>query len=255
MVRISHEYLYSIFHQSLAALLFLVCFGAYFFNEDNESIASVEATSQKSDTAFQSVDTMELKIKTISPRLTLPGRVYPIRQADVRPQVDGIIIRRLFQEGSVVKKGQQLYQIDDARFKAVLNRSIADLKSARPNLKNIETRAGRYKGLVEIEAISQQEFDNVIAELQQARATLSVAQAAVDIAQINLDYTKVYAPISGRIGRSFVTEGALVTENQSRNLATITQLDRVYIDMQLAETDAIGLRRYKDLTRPWHNFL
>lgn len=172
----------------------------------------------------------------------LPGRITPYRQSQVRPQVDGIVTERLFEEGATVEKGQQLYQIDDARYRAALNSAIADLKSAEANIKSVEARETRYKDLVKINAVSEQEYDDVTAELDQAKAAVAVAQAAVDVAQVNLDYTKVYAPITGRIGRSIVTEGALVTANQSQYLAIITQLDPVYVDMQQSGASAMQVR-------------
>ena len=162
-----------------------------------------------------SVAVAELQKTTISFKHELPGRVTPFRQSQIRPQVDGIITKRLFEEGTTVEKGQQLYQIDDARYNAALNSAKADLASAQANVKSVEARSKRYEDLVKINAVSKQEYDDVIAQVDQANASIAVAQAAVDLAQVNLDYTKVYAPITGQISRSFVTEGALVTANQS----------------------------------------
>lgn len=198
-----------------------------------------EAQAQQAPT---SVAVKTLQVEKIDITYQLPGRITPFRQSQVRPQVDGIVIERLFEEGADVEKGQQLYQIDDARYKASLNSAMADLKSAEASIKTIEARADRYKDLVKINAVSKQEYDDAVAELDQAKASIAVAQAAVDMAQVNLDYTKVYAPITGRISRSFVTEGALVTANQSQHLATITQIDPVYIDMQQSGTAALSLR-------------
>ena len=178
-----------------------------------------------------SVAVYEVKPHIISLKYELPGRITPYRQSQVRPQVDGIIIERLFEEGANVEKGDQLYQIDDKRYAAALNSALADLESAKANVKKVESLASRYKELVKIDAVSQQEYDDAKAEVDQAKAAIAVAEAAVDLAQVNLDYTKVYAPISGRISRSFVTEGTLVTANQEQFLATITQLDPVYVDM------------------------
>lgn len=190
----------------------------------------------------QAVAVLKLVPEKITFTHQLPGRVSPYRQSQVRPQVDGIITERLFEEGADVEKGQQLYQIDDDRYKAALNSARADLKSAEANVKTVEARTKRYEELVKINAVSKQEYDDVKAQYDQAKAAIAVAQAAVDLAQVNLDYTKVYAPISGRISRSFVTEGALVTANQSQHLATITQLDPVYVDMQQSGAEAIHLR-------------
>ncbi len=190
----------------------------------------------------QSVAVLDLTTETITYSHQLPGRISPFRQSQVRPQVDGIITERLFEEGADVEKGQQLYQIDDARYEAALNSAKADLKSAKANVKTVEARTKRYEELVKIDAVSKQEYDDAKAQFDQAKAAIAVAQAAVDLAKVNLDYTKVYAPISGRISRSFVTEGTLVTANQSQNLATITQLDPVYIDIQQSGSEAMSLR-------------
>lgn len=190
----------------------------------------------------QSVAVIEVNPKIITYTQELPGRISPFRQSQVRPQVNGIITERLFVEGSDVEKGQQLYQIDEARYIAALNSAKADLSSAQAKVKTVKARAERYKDLVKIKAISTQEYDDALAQLDQARADIAVAKAAVDLAQVNLDYTKVYAPIAGRISRSFVTEGALVTSNQAQHLATITQLDPAYVDMQQSSAEAIHLR-------------
>lgn len=180
----------------------------------------------------QEVATLRLEPQSIEITHSLPGRIAAFRQSVVRPQVDGIITKRMFEEGSEVKKGQQLYQIDDTRYKAILNSAIADLHSAQANIKAVKARANRYANLVKVNAISRQDYDDAVAGLDQANASVIVAQAAIDLAKVDLNYTKVYAPISGRISRSIVTEGALVTANQTQELATITQLDPVYVDMQ-----------------------
>ena len=225
----------------LAVAALVVLGGFYYLSQEGHAEDS-GAAAQSSAPPPQAVSVMSLKLEKIAFTQQLPGRVSPFRQSQVRPQVDGIITERLFDEGADVEKGQQLYQIDDARYKAALNSAIADLNSAKSSVKAVEAKAKRYEDLVGINAVSQQEYDDVKAEYDQAKAAIAVAQAAVDLAQVNLDYTKVYAPISGRISRSFVTEGALVTANQSQNLATITQLDPVYIDMQQAGAEAMQLR-------------
>lgn len=190
----------------------------------------------------QAVSVAQVKRQAVEQSMSLPGRITPFRQSQVRPQVDGVITQRLFEEGAKVEKGQQLYQIDDARFEAQLNSAKADLQSAEANLATMDAKAKRYKDLVARNAVSQQEYDDVIAQTKQARAAISVAQAAVDLAQVNLGYTKVYAPISGQISRSYVTEGALVTTNQAQQLAIITQLDPVYVDMQESGKAILNLR-------------
>lgn len=191
----------------------------------------------------QTVSILTLEEQKIDISMDLPGRVTPSKQSQVRPQVDGVITKRFFEEGAQVKRGQQLYQIDDARYKAALNSAMADVESALANQKTLQAKTARYKDLVAKNAISQQEYDDVIAQNAQANASISVAEAKVEVARVNVDYTKVYAPIDGQISRSFVTEGALVTGNQTQQLATITQLDPVYIDMQESGSAILELRR------------
>lgn len=188
------------------------------------------------------VSVMTLAEQPIEFSMTLPGRVTPFRQSQVRPQVDGVVTKRLFEEGAQVEQGQQLYQIDDARYIARLNSAQADLESVKANLKAVQAKSARYKDLVSRNAVSQQEYDDVIAQTAQAQAAISVANASLALAQVNLDYTKVYAPIDGQISRSYVTEGALVTTNQAQQLATITQLDPVYLDMQESGKAVLELR-------------
>ena len=190
------------------------------------------------------VAVLKLKEEVIDLTHELPGRVSAARQSQVRPQVDGIIVERLFEEGSYVEKGQQLYQIDAARYEASLNSALADLKSTQANTKFVEARSKRIQRLRKNGAVSQQDFEDVEIELEQAKAAEAVAQAAVDLAKVSLNYTKVYAPIAGRIGRSLVTEGALVTANQTQALTVITQLDPVYVDMQLSGVQVLKLQSY-----------
>ena len=190
----------------------------------------------------------EVTVVTLAPQrlplfTDLPGRTAAFRVAEVRPQVGGIVLKRLFQEGSEVKAGQQLYQIDPATYQAAVQSANADLVKARANLKSIEAKAARYADLVQINAVSRQDYDDVVANMDQGKAQILVAQAAVSTARISLDYTKVYAPISGRIGKSSVTEGALVTANQSAALATVTQLDPIYVDVSQSSSDLMRLRQ------------
>ncbi|NMH59888.1 efflux RND transporter periplasmic adaptor subunit [Alteromonas ponticola] len=188
------------------------------------------------------VSVMELSRENITLSTSLPGRVTPSKQAHVRPQVDGVVVKRLFEEGAKVKKGQQLYQIDDTRYRAQYNSAKADLQSAQANVDTLEARAKRYQNLISKKAISEQENDDVIAQLAQAKAAISVAQATMDLARVNLDYTRVYAPIDGEISRSEVTEGALVNANQTQQMATITQLDPVFIDIQSSGKEVLKIR-------------
>lgn len=158
----------------------------------------------------------------------LPGRTRAYRVAEVRPQVSGIIQKRLFEEGSFVEQGQPLYQIDPAPYKAALARAEA-------NLANAESLAKRYQGLIESKAISRQQYDDAMAAWKSARAEYEVAR-------INMQYTQVLAPISGRIGRSLVTEGALVTNGQPQELAVVTQLDPIHVDLTQPVTKMLRLQ-------------
>lgn len=178
------------------------------------------------------VSVATIGMSKIAANESLPGRVTPFRQSEVRPQVEGIITQQMFEEGSNVEKGQQLYQIDDSRYKALFNSATADLRSAEAEVKSVQAKAARSESLIKINAVSQQEHEETVATYAKAKAGVAVAQAAIDLAKVNLDYTRVYAPISGRIGRSYVTEGALVSSNQQQALATITQLNPVYVDIQ-----------------------
>ena len=159
----------------------------------------------------------------------LPGRTTAYRVAEVRPQVNGIILKRLFTEGTDVKAGQQLYQIDPAVYEANLN-------SAKATYDATSSLAGRYKQLINEQAVSRQEYDTAVGNAREA-------QAAVQTAEINLRYTKVYAPISGRVGRSLVTEGALVSNGQADAMATIQQLDPIYVDVIQSSAEMLRLRR------------
>ena len=188
----------------------------------------------KKEEAPPAAQTPQVGVVTLQPQaftLTseLPGRTSAYRVAEVRPQVNGIILKRLFKEGSDVKEGQQLYQIDPAVYEA-------NLSNAQANLQATRSLAGRYKQLIDEQAVSKQEYDDANAKRLQAEATLKSAQ-------IDLRYTKVLAPISGRIGRSAVTEGALVSNGQSNALATIQQLDPIYVDVTQSTAELLKLRR------------
>jgi len=175
------------------------------------------------------VSVVTVQLQAVPITTELPGRVAGYRYADVRPQVNGIILKRLFVEGSDVKAGQQLYQIDPAPYQASYDSAVAANASAR-------ALAERYKPLAEANAVSKQDYDNAIASHLQA-------QAAVETARINLIYTRVLSPITGRIGRSLITEGALVTANQADAIATVQQLDPVYVDVTQPITTLLRLKR------------
>ena len=174
---------------------------------------------------------------------SLPGRVAAFQISEVRPQVSGVITRRLFAEGSVVRQGQTLYQIDPSLYQAQVSQASANLQSARASAEAARARAERYRPLAAMEAVSKQDYSDALAQARQANASIAQNSAALRTAQINLRYTRVPAPISGRIGLSKFTEGALVTANQVDALTTITRLDPVYVDIQQSAPDLLALRR------------
>jgi membrane fusion protein (multidrug efflux system) len=173
----------------------------------------------------------------------LPGRTVPHLIAEVRPQVSGIIQKRVFTEGSDVKAGQLLYQIDPASYEAASASARAAQSRAEATLGTVRLKAQRYQDLVRIKAVSQQDNDDAQATLKQAEADVAAAKAAVETARINLAYTRVTAPISGRIGRSTVTDGALVTANQPAALATVQQLSSMYVDVTQSSAELLKLKQ------------
>lgn len=181
--------------------------------------------------------------KSVSLTTELPGRTSPNLIAEVRPQVGGIIQKRLFTEGSDVKAGQVLYQIDPATYQAAFASAKAAEARAEANLVPARLKEGRFHDLVKIKAVSQQDYDDASAALKLAEADLASSKAAVETARINLAYTKVTAPISGRIGRSTVTNGALVTASQPAALATIQQLDSMYVDVTQSSAELLKLKQ------------
>lgn len=173
----------------------------------------------------------------------LPGRVVAYRMAEVRPQVAGIVTRRLFEEGSTVEAGQPLYQIDAAVYEAEVKMAEAELARATATLNSTRTKLRRYESLVKTNAVSRQAYDDVVAEEQENRAGVAAAKASLDAAKIDLGHTQVLAPIAGQIGRSSITEGALVTANQAAALATITQLDPINVDFTQSSASLLRLRQ------------
>ena len=173
----------------------------------------------------------------------LAGRTSANLIAEVRPQVSGIIQKRLFTEGSDVKAGEVLYQIDPATYQAAYDSAKASLARAEANVVPAKLKAERYKELVKINAVSKQDYDDISAALKLAEADIDAAKAAVETARINLAYTKVTAPISGRIGRSTVTDGALVTAGQPAALSTIQQLSSMYVDVTESSADLLRLKQ------------
>lgn len=190
----------------------------------------------------------EVAVVTMSPErieLTteLPGRVWPYLVAEVRPQVSGIILKRLFEEGSDVHAGDVLYQIDPAPYEAAYSRAKAALAAAEANLPAVKARVERYQNALAERAVSRQDYDEAVAALQQAEATIELRKAEVESARIDLSYTPIKAPISGRIGKSNITVGALVTAHQPLALATIQQLDPIYVDVTQSYAELLRLKR------------
>lgn len=198
-----------------------------------------QAITEKAQTV--SVAVLESQRFVISTELA--GRVSALEISEVRPQVGGILLKRCFEEGSNVKAGELLYQIDPATCKADLASAEANLARAEANVLPAELKTKRFKGLVTVSAVSKQEYEDAISAYKQALAEVDVHKAAVDNARIRLEYTSVVSPISGRIGRSMITPGALVTENQETVLTTVQQLDAVYVDMTQSSTQVLHLRR------------
>jgi len=189
-------------------------------NQDQAPAAAAQAPQ---------VGVVTLHAQSVDLSSDLPGRTNPYRVAEVRPQVDGIVLQRLFKEGADINVGQQLYQIDPSTYEA-------SLANAQASAEQYRSLTGRYKQLIDEQAVSRQEYDNARAQELQAEAQLKAAQ-------INLRYTKVLAPISGRIGRSSVTEGALVSNGQASSMAIIQQLDPIYVDVTQSYADMLKLRR------------
>lgn len=189
------------------------------------------------------VDVLTVQATAHTVTTALPGRIEAVRSAEVRARVAGVLLQRHFEEGSQVKAGQQLFQIDPAPLRAALAHAEGTLARAQADLFDARTRLQRYSELVEIEAVSRQEYDAAQAALQMAEAARSMAQADVDTARLDLGYASVTAPISGRIGRALVTEGALVGQDEATPLAVIQQLDPVYADFQQPVAAALQLRQ------------
>jgi membrane fusion protein (multidrug efflux system) len=188
------------------------------------------------------VGVVTLKTEPVTLTTELPGRTSPFRIAEVRPQVNGVLQKRFFVEGATVQAGQQLYQIDPAVYQAVLDSAQATLDHANAEMASAKSLAERYKALGSSNAVSKQDYDNAAAAELQAAADIASGKALVESAQINLTYTRVLSPITGRTGRS-VTEGALVTANQTTSLVTVQQLDPIYVDIPQSTASLLRLRR------------
>ncbi len=189
------------------------------------------------------VGVVTLVPRTVSITDELPGRTSAYRVAEVRPQVSGIVQKRLFTEGSEVTAGQQLLQIDPSTYRAALNSAQAALERAEARLVTATLLEGRYRPLMEANVVSKQDYDDAVAARAQAEADVAAARAQVEAAEIDLTYTRVLSPISGRIGRALVTEGALVTKEQDEPVATVQQLDPIYVDITQSSVEMLRLRR------------
>ncbi len=176
----------------------------------------------------------------------LPGRTRAFQVAEVRPQVSGIVLDRLFREGSEVKAGEALYQLDDATYRAELASARAALARAEAGLEVADLNAKRAEELLDVKAVSDQEYRNLLAVRQQAEADVEMAKAQIAAAQVRVDYARISAPIAGRVGKSSVTQGALVTADQAELLTTVHQLDPIYVDVTQSASELLQLRRNLD---------
>jgi membrane fusion protein (multidrug efflux system) len=211
-------------------------------------ILLVAGCEKKNTQSARQAPTPVVSVVTVQPQavtltVELPGRTSAYRIAEIRPQVNGLIQKRLFTEGTVVNAGDILYQIDPAPFEAALQNAKAALIRSKASLPAVQSRAGRYKELLAEKAVSQQDYDDALSALQQAEADIKYWQAILETAQINLAYTKITAPISGRIGISNVTEGAIATAYQPVALATIQQLDPIYVDVTQSTTQQMRIKQ------------
>src|SRR6266487_6354921 len=211
-------------------------------------LIAVPGACRKKETNPPTSPTAEVSIVTVATervnRTTeLPGRINPVREAQVRARATGILLKRLFEEGSNIKEGQVLFQIDPAPLQASLDSAKASMARTEAALHESQATVDRYKELVPINAISKQVYDQAVATLGQNEAELLAAKAAIQTAELNLGYAQVSAPISGRIGKAMVTEGALVSAMEATQLAVIRQLDPVYFDFTQSSTEVLRLKR------------
>ena len=222
---------------ALPALVLCIALAAC---SERQASAPANATQPAEPTA---VGTVQLYTERYAASTDLPGRVSAFLQAEIRPQISGIVQKRLFTEGALVKAGQPLYQIDPASYEAVQASARAALAKAQAQARTAEVNARRSAELVKIDAISRQAAEESQAAAQQSASDVAVARAALQTATINQDYTRIRAPIAGRTGLSSVTAGALVTANQAAALTTVQQLDPVYVDVTQSSTELLQLRR------------
>lgn len=227
----------SVNQKLLASLLALACLQGL-------SACSADSKAQQNGAAkTPEVAVVTLAEAPLAVTTELAGRTTPYLIAEVRPQINGIVQKRNFVEGGEVRAGEALYQIDPATYDAAEASARATLARAEASLATAKAKAARYADLVKINAVSQQDDDDASAALKQGEADVLAARAALKTAQINLAYTRVASPISGRIGKSSVTPGALVTANQAATLTTVQQLDPIYVDVTQSSADLLRLKR------------
>jgi membrane fusion protein (multidrug efflux system) len=227
---------------AVACVLVVACLaGAIALSSGKSQSAAAQGPGGRPD-GPPSVGVVTLRAQPVTLTTELPGRVTAYRVADVRPQVSGILLRRTFDEGAAVKAGQLLYRIDPAPYEASLASARATLAHARAALVSARLTVGRYRPVAAAQAVSRQDLDNAVATADQAEADVASGLAGVRSAEINLAYTRITSPITGQSSRSNVTEGALVTANQTTSLVTVTQLDPIYVDVTQPSTTLLRLR-------------
>ena len=238
------------FRQKRCPLLFIIfmpCMlllaGCQADSETAKDAGNKQSKAGAATPAAVPVEVITLKAESVTLTRELPARVMPFRIAQVRPQVDGIVVQRLLEEGLDVTEGQPLYQIDPKRYQAAVANARAEVARAQADLEAVKITEKRYQGLLGTQAVSEQQYDDVKALLKQREAELEVARAALQMAEVDLDYTTIRAPIEGRIEQFMVTEGALLEALQDQSLATIRQLDPVYVDMYQSAPQVTALRR------------
>ena len=207
------------------------------------TLAACSASEGERDRPAPEVGYVVVQPGPVPLSVTLGGRTVAYETSEVRPQINGLIRRRLFTEGSTVRAGQPLYEIDASLYRAAVNQAEANLASARASADAAIARADRYKPLAEMQAVAEQDYTDAAAQARVARATVAQNSAALDTARINMRYTTVTAPIGGRIGRSLYTVGALVSASQASPLAVIQRLDPMFVDIQQSSAELTALRR------------
>lgn len=226
--------------RSLLAIMLMGSVAALGLSGCGEQTA--EQTKVTETAQLPEVNVMLVKPQVVENNVELAGRVNPYEISEVRPQIRGIILKQLFKEGSYVKKGQPLFEVDSRSYRADTSNAQAAVNRSQANLAVLQTKLNRYQQLVNIDAVSRQEYDDLVAQVKLAQADVQASQANLQNTRINLDYTVIKAPISGKIGRSRFTVGALVTENQAEPLAVIHKLDPIYVDINQSSAELLRLK-------------